>query len=133
MEDEKLKSLFSNFEPVLSSDLEFINKLNRNLNSVELIKQQTAAARSRNKKAVVVAACVGFIVGFLFSLALPYLNNVIANWRLSLPDNSFMAPMADNFIYIAWIVIAGASTIVALNAYEFALTSYHPHIHIKSE
>ena len=38
MEDDKLKSLFSNFEPELSSDFLFMNKLQRNLNSVELIK-----------------------------------------------------------------------------------------------
>ena len=46
MEDDKLKSLFSNFEPELSSDFLFMNKLQRNLNSVELIKQHTVEVNS---------------------------------------------------------------------------------------
>ena len=41
-EDDKFKSLFSNFEPELSSDFRFMNKLQRNLNSVELVKQHIA-------------------------------------------------------------------------------------------
>ncbi len=64
MEDDKLKSLFTNFEPELSSDFKFMNKLERNLNSVEIIKRHTAEVRSRNKKAVAIAAFAGFIVGF---------------------------------------------------------------------
>ena len=64
----ELKSLFTNFEPELSSDFKFMNKLERNLNSVEIIKRHTAEVRSRNKKAVAIAAFAGFIVGFVFSL-----------------------------------------------------------------
>ena len=88
MEDDKLKSLFSNFEPELSSDFLFMNKLQRNLNSVELIKQHTAEVRSRSRKAVAIAAIVGFIVGFLFSLSLPYLTDAVSNWQLTLPSES---------------------------------------------
>lgn len=65
MEDDKLKFLFTNFEPELSSDFKFMNKLERNLNSVEIIKRHTAEVRSRNKKAVAIAAFAGFIVGFV--------------------------------------------------------------------
>lgn len=90
MEDDKLKSLFSNFEPELSSDFLFMNKLQRNLNSVELIKQHTAEVRSRSRKAVAIAAIVGFIVGFLFSLSLPYLTDAVSNWQLTLPSESVM-------------------------------------------
>ncbi len=104
MEDDKLKSLFSDFEPELSSDFQFMSKLERNLNSVEIIKQHTAEVRSRNKKAVVIAAFVGFIVGFLFSISLPYLSNAISDWQLTLPSESMMYTLANNFTIIAWIV-----------------------------
>ena len=126
MEDDKLKSLFSNFEPELSSDFLFMNKLQRNLNSVELIKQHTAEVRSRSRKAVAIAAIVGFIVGFLFSLSLPYLSEAVSNWQLTLPSESVMNVFANNFTIIAWLVIGGTSVFAALNSYELSLSLLNP-------
>ena len=126
MEDDKLKSLFSKFEPELSSDFLFMNKLQRNLNSVELIKQHTAEVRSRSRKAVAIAAIVGFIVGFLFSLSLPYLTDAVSNWQLTLPSESVMNVFANNFTIIAWLVIGGTSVFAALNSYEVSLSLLRP-------
>lgn len=126
MDDDKLKSLFSNFEPELSSDFQFMNKLQRNLNSVEIIKQHTAEVRSRNKKAVAIAAFIGFIVGFLFSLSLPYLGDAVSNWQLTLPENSMLNTFANNFTIIAWTVIGGTSVFTALNTYEISLSMLKP-------
>lgn len=126
MEDDKLKYLFSNFEPELSSDFLFMNKLQRNLNSVELIKQHTAEVRSRSRKAVAIAAIVGFIVGFLFSLSLPYLTDAVSNWQLTLPSESVMNVFANNFTIIAWLVIGGTSVFAALNSYEVSLSLLRP-------
>lgn len=126
MEDDKLKFLFSNFEPELSSDFQFMNKLQQNLNSVEIIKQHTAEVLSRSKKAVVIAAVVGFIVGFLFSLSLPYLNEAVSNWQLTLPSDSVMSALAHNFTTIAWLVIGATSVLAALNSYEISLSLLKP-------
>lgn len=126
MEDDKLKSLFSNFEPELSSDFLFMNKLQRNLNSVELIKQHTVEVRSRSRKAVAIAAIVGFMVGFLFSLSLPYLSEAVSNWQLTLPSESVMNVFANNFTIIAWLVIGGTSVFAALNSYELSLSLLKP-------
>lgn len=126
MEDDKLKSLFSNFEPELSSDFLFMNKLQRNLNSVELIKQHTVEVRSRSRKAVAIAAIVGFIVGFLFSLSLPYLSEAVSNWQLTLPSESVMNVFANNFTIIAWLVIGCTSVFAALNSYELSLSLLKP-------
>ena len=126
MEDDKLKSLFSNFEPELSSDFQFMNKLQRNLDSVEMIKRHTAEVSARSKKAVVIAAFVGFIVGFLFSLSLPYLSDVVSNWQSTLPSESVMNAFADNFTTIAWLAIGGTSVLAALNSYEISLSLLKP-------
>ena len=126
MEDDKLKSLFSNFEPELSSDFLFMNKLKRNLNSVELIQQHTVEVRSRSRKAVAIAAIVGFIVGFLFSLSLPYLSEAVSNWQLTLPSESVVNVFANNFTIIAWLVIGGTSVFAALNSYELSLSLLKP-------
>ncbi len=126
MEDDKLKSLFSNFEPELSSDFQFLNKLHRNLNSVEIIKRHAAEVRSRNKKAVAIAAFVGFIVGFLFSLSLPYLSNAVSDWQLTLPDESMINTFANNFTIIAWLVIGSTSVLAAINTYEVSISLLKP-------
>lgn len=126
MEDDKLKSLFSNFEPDMSSDFQFMNKLQKSLNSVEIIRQHTAEVRTRSKKAVAIAAVVGFIVGFLFSLSLPYLNEAVSNWQLTLPHESLLNFLANNFTTIAWIIIGGTSVIAALNSYEISLSLLKP-------
>lgn len=122
MEEDKFKTLFSDFEPELTSDFQFMNRLRRNLNSVELIKRRNAEARIRSKKAVVIAAVVGFIVGFLFSLSLPYLAEAVSNWRLALPGGSALIALADNFATIAWLVIGATSVFIAINTYELSLT-----------
>ncbi len=126
MEDDKLKSLFSNFEPELSSDFQFLNKLQRNLNSVEIIKRHAAEVRSHNKKAVAIAAVVGFIVGFLFSLSLPYLSNAVSDWQLTLPDESMINTFANNFTIIAWLVIGSTSVLAAINTYEVSVSLLKP-------
>lgn len=122
MEEKEIKSMFVNFDPELSSDSQFMNKLQRNLNSVEVIKRYTAEARSRNKKAVAMAAIVGFIVGFLFSLSLPYIRIAISAWQLTLPNESLMNTLADNFTIIAWCVIGATAVSAALNTYELSLS-----------
>lgn len=126
MEDDKLKSILSNFEPELTSDFQFLSELQQNLNLVELIKQHAAEVKSRNKKAVAIAAFIGFIVGFLFSLSLPYLSDAVSNWQLSLSSESMLNIFANNFAIIAWIVIAGTSALAALNTYEIFLSLLKP-------
>lgn len=126
MEDDKLKSMLTNFEPELSSDFQFMSKLERNLNSVEILKQHAAEVRSRNKKAVALAAILGFIAGLLFSLALPYLSSAVAEWQVTLPDDSMLNALADNFTIIAWIATGGISVLTALNTYEVSLSLLKP-------
>lgn len=126
MQDDKLKYLFSNFEPELSSDFEFMNKLQRNLNSVEIIKRHAAEVRARSRKAVLIAAVVGFIVGFMFSLSLPYLSDAVSNWQLTLPSESMLKTIANNFTTIAWFVIGATSVLAALNSYEISLSLLKP-------
>lgn len=126
MDDEKLKSLFSNFDPDLSSDFQFMNSLQRSLNSVEIIKRHTAEVRARNRKAVAIAAFVGFIVGFLCSLAVPYLTEAVSHWQLTLPQDSILNTFATNFPIIAWLIIGGASVSVAINSYDLSLSLMKP-------
>ncbi|MDE6272632.1 MAG: hypothetical protein K2M31_06460 [Muribaculaceae bacterium] len=126
MNDDKLKSLFADFEPQLSPDSQFIDRLERSLNSVEIIRQHAAGVRKRNRVAVGIATFSGFIIGVLFSLMLPYLSNAVAEWQLTLSNESLMHAFADQFSIIAWSVVGASSVITALNAYEISLQFLAP-------
>ncbi len=121
MEDDKLKSLFNDFNPELSSDIMFMHRLQKSLNAAEIVKRHSDKVRARSKKAVLIAVVVGFIVGFMFSLSLPYLAHAVADWQLRLPDSSFMSPVVDNLMVIAWGVIGATSVFAALNTYEVSI------------
>lgn len=118
MEDDKLKSLFAEFQPELSSDRQFMNRLERNMESVEIVKRRVEEMRARNRRAIAVAAIVGFIVGFLFSLSLPYLSGLVAGWQVTLPQESVMNVVADWFAVMAWGVIGSTAVIAAINTYD---------------
>ncbi len=118
MEEDKLKSLFAEFRPELPSDRRFMNRLERNMESVEIVKRRMAETRARNRRAVTVAAVVGFVVGFLFSLTLPYLNGVVYGWQLTLPEESFTSVLADWFAVISWVVIGAVAVTAAINTYD---------------
>lgn len=122
MEDDKLKDLFVNFKPELSSDFSFLTKLKNNLEQVELIKQHNEEIAARRKKAVAIAACAGFVVGFLFSLALPYLGNAMENIQVSLPTGTFLKMIMDNYLIAAWLIIGAATVLIALNVYDISMS-----------
>lgn len=118
MEEDKLKSLFAEFQPELSSDSLFMNRLERNMESVEIVKRRVEEMRARNRRAIAVAAIVGFIVGFLFSLSLPYLSGLVAGWQVTLPQESVMNVVADWFAVMAWGVIGAVAVTAAINTYD---------------
>lgn len=122
MEEDKLKRIFAEFEPELSSDSRFIDNIERNISAVETARQQIAMVKSRCRIAVVIASLAGFIVGFLFSLAMPYLGCFVESWSLSLHDSTLACQLADNFMIIAWMATAIVSIFTALNAYDISLS-----------
>jgi len=118
MEDDKIKDLFSSFEPELSSDFQFMTKLQRNMEAVELVKQQSAATRRRNKIAVVVAALSGFAMGVLLTMLFPLIGDWISTINLNIP---YINTITFDFQIVAWILAAIVSGITAINAYEITI------------
>lgn len=119
MEDDKIKELFSGFNPSLSPDDEFVERLERNINAVESVRQQSEKLRKQNKIAVAVAACSGFIAGVLLTLLLPEIW--VLTKYLSLPILNDSAVMVDPSI-LGWLLTAGVSGVIAYNAYELTLS-----------
>ena len=120
-EEEGLKDLFNGFEPDLSSDALFMSKLQRNLDSVELIHRHNAELRIRSRISVVIAGVAGFIIGFLFSLVLPYLGRIVGSVEASLPPGSVLSVCVGNYLILAWGMIGGITVLTAYNVYDLSL------------
>lgn len=77
MEEEKLKSIFASFAPELSPDTQFMSRLKRNLESVELVKRHAEQLHKSNRRAIAVAALAGFIFGIIAALSYPTLIQIL--------------------------------------------------------
>ncbi|MDE5735097.1 MAG: hypothetical protein K2H83_08175 [Duncaniella sp.] len=77
MENDDIKSLFDGFNPRLSSGADFMARLDRNLERVEMIKAHQQTVRRRGRLAVLLAALAGFVMGALMTLAVPSLTSLL--------------------------------------------------------
>lgn len=120
MEDDKIKDLFSNFNPEISSSFQFMSELKKNMERVEILKQHNRVLRKRNKWAVIIAAASGFVMGIILSLLMPIVVDWLPTLNISIP-RSLITNLAIDYNYPAWIITAAVSVITAVNAYEIAL------------
>ena len=121
MENDKIIKLFEDYNPDLSSDHLFINRLKRNLDSVEMIKKHNSEQKAIYKKAVAIAGVAGFITGFLFSLYIPVLIGALQKINLSINvDSSFLTD--NNYIVLSWMLVGAATLFISFNAYELSLS-----------
>jgi hypothetical protein len=125
MEDDKLKELFTNFQPEMSSSLQFMAKLQKNMERVEILKQHSLAIKKRNKFAVCIAAAIGFLMGVILTLLFPLIGSWVSTFSISLPHLQISSFTID-YSFVGWIIMAVTCIITALNAYEIALVKLTP-------
>ena len=107
MEDKSIRELFNNFDPELSNDFQFMSRLKNNMDSVELVKKHNLELQRKNRKAVIIAASVGFLFGLLFSMFLPAIGEAVKGMQAGLHPGSFVSLLAANYLPIALTIIAG--------------------------
>lgn len=120
MEDDKIKNLFNDFHPELSSSFLFMTQLEKKMEAVEILKQHSAALKRRNRIAVAIAAMTGFVTGIILTLLFPLIGGWMSSFSISLPRLQ-ISTITIEYSFIAWIVMAGVCIISALNAYDIAL------------
>ncbi len=121
MEEDRIKDIFREYDPELSSSIAFMERLERNLNAVELIHRENAAAMKRNKRAVTMAACAGFATGIIFTLILPYLTDLIHSVLVSFIGFAGEQDITGYSQVISWLIIGAFSVFIALDTYEITL------------
>lgn len=122
MEEEKIKDMFRKYDPDLSSSMAFMERLERNLNAVEMIHRENNAVMRRNRLAVALAACAGFISGVIFTLLLPYITDMIESGLEAIEG---LGTYSDFSVYpqvISWCIIGAISVFIAVNTYDISLS-----------
>lgn len=119
--DDDLKKLFDDFNPELSSGFRFMDRLQQKMESVEIVREHYAEQKRRNRKAVVIAAMTGFLVGLVFSMALPYLGSLVENILRSLLSESAFYHLAANYQIVVWLLITATSVFAAMSSYDISL------------
>ncbi|MDE5552593.1 MAG: hypothetical protein K2I91_05260 [Muribaculaceae bacterium] len=124
MEEERLKQIFGNFNPDMSPDYVFINRLKNNLETVEMIRNKNVRLKARCRRAVIVASLVGIGVGLLLAMILPTIAAAIMDYTRSMFSDTFFNVVHENSILLAGIGIAAVSMVVSLSVYELTM-SWH--------
>ncbi len=120
MKDHDIKSLFTNFEPELPNADDFMARLSRNLDAVEMVKQHNAAFKRLNRRAALIAAITGFAVGVLFTLALPYITSFLS--KVEMPNVQIMfLDLKEIASLLTWAFIGTATILTATNTHETSL------------
>lgn len=119
MEDDKIKNIFKDFDPELSSSFQFMAKLQKNMEAMMIVRQYNAALKRRNKWAVAIAGACGFAMGVIMTLLLPFITEWIASMQANIPLFS-INNMTIDFRYLGWLLMACASVLTSLTVYEIA-------------
>ncbi len=120
MEDDKIIEIFKEFDPELSSSFQFITKLKKNMEAMEMVRQYYAAQKRRNKWAVAIAGVCGFTMGVILTLLLPFITDWIVSNQVTIPLFSANNLTID-FRYLGLILMSCASVLTSLSVYEIAL------------
>lgn len=129
MEDDKIRDLFTDFDPELTDTSGFMERVTRGLDAVEVVRERQAVMRRRQRRALGVAAFIGVFVGI--GLTMLYMLVVDSIAALHLPDvtwivRNFGLPVEARDIAVdlripTLLLFAAAATLTAVNAYSFSM------------
>ncbi len=119
MEDDRLQDIFREFEPELSSSFQFMTRLQKNMEAVEIVKQYHAAQTRRNRWAVAIAGMAGFAVGVVMTLLFPLITEWIASFNFTIAL-SHSSTLNFDFRYLAWLLVAALSVLTSVGVYGMA-------------
>lgn len=120
--DNDIRNLFSSYNPQLSSDAQFMERLERSLNSVEMVRKRNVARIRQSRIAAGIAAVAGFAAGMVCTMAMPALRDTMNFAGRALSNIVSPETGTGSGEILLWITVASISVIVAVNSYELALS-----------
>lgn len=114
MEDDRIRELFNSYAPEISSDREFLNKLGKNMDSLEFIRCESIRNERLRRKALFAACIAGFAAGVLFTLVFPYISRAVA----SLISAISVGP--EVITTLSWIIVGSLILIATFITYDIS-------------
>lgn len=127
MDDQLLKDIFNAYDPTLTSGTKFVGRLEHKLDLIEDLRKHNTVLRKRCHRAMATAAIAGFVVGAIFTLAMPYIFRALQDIRAYMPDISILNTISGHGQYIIWPIICATSLFIAVNTYEISLAIQNRH------
>ncbi|MDE5983148.1 MAG: hypothetical protein K2M02_06900 [Duncaniella sp.] len=116
-ENDEIKELFAGFNPPVGDSRNFMNRLSRNLDTIDLIKKHNIAVRRVNRMAAVIAVIAGFAAGVAATMLLPVLKAAVGT--VEAPGISFFLMSAPDLVQTGlWLLVGVVSVLVTLSAYD---------------
>lgn len=116
-ENDEIKNLFAGFNPQVGGSRDFMNRLSRNLDTIDMIKKHNIAVRRVNRMAAVIAIIAGFAAGVAATMLLPVLKAAVGT--VETPGISFFFMPTPDLVQTAlWLLVGVVSVLVALSAYD---------------
>lgn len=118
-ENDEIKDLFAGFNPQVGESRDFMNRLSRNLDTIDMIKKHNIAVRRVNRMAAVIAVIAGFAAGVAATMLLPVLKGAVGN--VETPGISFFFMSTPDLVQTGlWLLVGVVSVLVALSAYDLS-------------
>ena len=115
-ENDSLKDLFDDFNPELSDDKQFMDRLVAGMDAVDLFKMSERRRTERLRIVAVVSALAGFFCGVILTLLFPLIVNFLHPFIINLSNFSPDTQLLTNSI--AWGLVAIASLAATFGTYS---------------
>lgn len=118
-ENDEIKELFAGFNPRVVGSRDFMSRLSRNLDTIDMIKKHNIAVRRVNRMAAVIAVIAGFAAGVAATMLLPVLKAAVGT--VETPGISFFFMSTPDLVQTGlWLLVGVVSVLVALSAYDLS-------------
>lgn len=122
MDDNNIRELFNDFNPLISDSDRFISRLQHQLDIVDIVKARSQTIHKATRRAAIIAGTTGFIAGFLLSMLLPHIATFVSRLNLNAYSLGLSVDVENIYATISWLLIGIISTFIAVNAYSLSLS-----------
>lgn len=109
--DDKLRQLFESSIPEFTPSGEFLKRIERNIEAVDLVRKNQAAIVVKSRRAAFLSGMAGFICGVILTLLYPFILNLLSGLFMTmaqLKDYVEIVSMTATYGLIASGSVAGA-------------------------
>ena len=110
-EDKYLKDLLTDYQPKLTDDAAFMQRLHRQMALIEVVKAYQRAEKRKNKRFSIIMLAIGIVLGSIVTITSFTLPNLTESLKQG-SNSEFIIALLNNIKYIS---LAIGSTFIMLS------------------